>query len=131
MRVRCDGVKLAYGTDIGQGDHAQEFALMVAAGISPLDALYAATRNAADLIGASDRIGGVVPGRLADLIAVDGDPLTDIKVMQHVRFVMKGGVVFVAGGEGDGGDGAVGTPERRPEVRSLLPLREKVARSAG
>ncbi len=93
------GVKLAYGTDIGQGDHTMEFGLMVAAGVSPLDALYASTRNAADLIGASDRIGGVVPGRLADLVAVDGDPLTDIKVMQHVRFVMKGGVVFVAGGE--------------------------------
>jgi imidazolonepropionase-like amidohydrolase len=93
------GVKLAYGTDIGQGDHAMEFGLMVAAGVSPLDALYAATRNAADLIGASDRIGGVVPGRLADLVAVDGDPLTDIKVMRRVRFVMKGGVVFVAGGK--------------------------------
>ena len=93
------GVKLAYGTDIGQGDHALEFALMVAAGVSPVDALYAATRNAADLIGASDRVGAVAPGKLADLVAVDGDPLTDIKVMQHVRFVMKGGVVFVAGGK--------------------------------
>jgi imidazolonepropionase-like amidohydrolase len=93
------GVKLAYGTDIGQGDHAMEFGLMVGAGVSPLDALYAATRNAADLIGASDRIGGVVPGKLADLVAVDGDPLKDIKIMQHVRFVMKGGVVFVDGGK--------------------------------
>ena len=92
------GVKLAYGTDIGQGDHAMEFGLMVGAGVSPLDALYAATRNAADLIGASDRIGAVAPGRFADLVAVEGDPLQDIKVMDHVRFVMKGGVVFVAGG---------------------------------
>jgi imidazolonepropionase-like amidohydrolase len=92
------GVKLAYGTDIGQGDHAMEFGLMVDAGVSPTDALFASTRNAADLIGASDRIGAVAPGRFADLVAVDGDPLKDIRLMQHVRFVMKGGVVFVAKG---------------------------------
>jgi len=88
------GVKVAYGTDIGQGDHAREFLLLTKAGMQPADALFAATRNAADLIGASDRIGSIQPGRYADIVATDGDPLKDVQEFEKVRFVMKGGVVF-------------------------------------
>jgi imidazolonepropionase-like amidohydrolase len=88
------GVKVAYGTDIGQGDHALEFLLLTKAGMPTADALFAATRNAADLIGASDRIGSIQAGRYADIVAVDGDPLKDVQEFEKVRFVMKGGVVF-------------------------------------
>jgi imidazolonepropionase-like amidohydrolase len=88
------GVKIAYGTDIGQGDHAREFLLLTKAGMPAADALFAATRNAADLIGASDRIGSIQAGRYADIVAVDGDPLKDVQEFEKVRFVMKGGVVY-------------------------------------
>jgi imidazolonepropionase-like amidohydrolase len=93
------GVKVAYGTDIGQGDHAREFILLAKATMAPADALFAATRNAADLIGASDRIGSVQPGRYADIVAVDGDPLKDVEEFEKVRFVMKGGIVYKKDGE--------------------------------
>jgi imidazolonepropionase-like amidohydrolase len=88
------GVKIAYGTDLGQGDHAMEFGLMIGAGMAPLDAVFAATRNAADLIGAPDRIGSVQAGRFADLVAVPGDPIADPRLFERVAFVMKGGVVY-------------------------------------
>jgi imidazolonepropionase-like amidohydrolase len=88
------GVKVAYGTDIGEGDHAREFALMHQAGMAPMDEIFAATRNAADLIGASDAIGSIQSGRYADIVAVAGDPLKDVGEFERVRFVMKGGVVF-------------------------------------
>ncbi len=93
------GVKVAYGTDIGEGDHAREFILLTKATMPPADALFAATRNAADLIGASDRIGSVQPGRFADLVAVDGDPLSDVTEFEKMKFVMKAGVVYKSGGE--------------------------------
>ncbi len=92
------GVKIAYGTDIGEGDHSRELVLMARAGMSPMDAILAATRNAADLLGAADRVGSVQPGRFADLVAVAGDPLRDVTLLTHVRFVMKGGEVFLADG---------------------------------
>lgn len=88
------GVKIAYGTDIGQGDHAMEFGLLIANGMTPIQALDAATRNAAALIGASDRIGSVQAGRYADLVATAGNPLEDPAQFEHVRFVMKGGVIY-------------------------------------
>jgi imidazolonepropionase-like amidohydrolase len=88
------GVKIAYGTDIGEGDHAREFALMNQAGMTPAEEIFAATRNAADLIGASDRIGSIQPGRYADIVGVAGDPLTDIGAFENVTFVMKDGVIF-------------------------------------
>ncbi len=88
------GVKVAYGTDIGQGDHAREFILLTKATMPPADALFAATRNAADLIGASDRIGSIQPGRFADIVAVAGDPMKDVQEFEKVQFVMKGGVVY-------------------------------------
>jgi imidazolonepropionase-like amidohydrolase len=96
------GVKIAFGTDTfgmsAHGENAQEFALLVGAGMPPMEAIKAATWNAADLIGDTDDIGSVQPGRYADIIAVTGDPLKDVKVLEHVQFVMKGGSVVKAGG---------------------------------
>lgn len=88
------GVKIAYGTDLGQGDHAMEFGLLIANGMSPLQALYAATRNAADLIGDSPHIGSVQAGRYADLVATAANPLDHPEQFERVRFVMKGGKVY-------------------------------------
>ncbi len=88
------GVKIAYGTDIGEGDHAQEFALLIANGMSPAQALLAATRESAELIGAADRIGAVQVGRYADLVATRGNPLQDTALFGKVGFVMKGGVIY-------------------------------------
>jgi imidazolonepropionase-like amidohydrolase len=96
------GVKVAFGTDTfgmsAHGENAQEFALMVQAGMSPMDAIKAATWNAADLLGDTKDVGSVQAGRYADIIAVDGDPLSDITVLEHVAFVMKGGTVYKSGG---------------------------------
>jgi imidazolonepropionase-like amidohydrolase len=89
------GVKIAMGTDAAvypHGLNAREFAVYVGYGMSPLDAIRTATLNAADLLGVDDR-GAIAAGRLADLIAVTGDPLADITAMERVVFVMKGGVV--------------------------------------
>jgi imidazolonepropionase-like amidohydrolase len=96
-RAREGGVKVAFGTDTGvsaHGDNAGEFALMVKAGFSPLDAIRAATIWAAEHLGLLDQIGSLLPGKQADLIAVRGDPLTDVTVLTKVSFVMKGGVVY-------------------------------------
>ncbi len=95
------GVKIAFGTDQGlapHGTNAREFALMVKAGMTPMDAIKAATSAAADLIGDPADIGSVQPGRFADLVAVAGDPLKDVTELERVQFVMKGGVVYKAGG---------------------------------
>ena len=96
------GVKIAFGTDTfgmsAHGENAQEFAIMVNSGMTPMDAIKAATWNAADLIGDTADIGSVQPGRFADIIAVSGDPLKDVKVLEKVQFVMKGGSVVKAGG---------------------------------
>ena len=90
------GAKIAFGTDSGvypHGDNARQFGKMVEWGMQPLDAIRAATLNAADLIGWGDKVGSLEKGRLADLIAVDGDPLSDVKTLEKVKFVMKGGSV--------------------------------------
>ncbi|HEX3554120.1 MAG TPA: amidohydrolase family protein [Thermoanaerobaculia bacterium] len=90
------GVKLAFGTDAGvypHGQNAKQFHSLLALGLTPRQVIRMATVNAADLLGWSDRVGTVAPGRYADLIAVDGDPLTDVTELERVRFVMKGGVV--------------------------------------
>jgi imidazolonepropionase-like amidohydrolase len=89
------GVKIAFGTDAGvypHGVNAREFAVYVGYGLTPLEAIRTATIGAADLLGVGDR-GTIAPGQLADLVAVPGDPLKDIKLMEQVSFVMKGGVV--------------------------------------
>ncbi|HMD42516.1 MAG TPA: amidohydrolase family protein [Candidatus Acidoferrum sp.] len=91
------GAKIAFGTDAGvypHGDNARQFTTMVAWGMKPIDAIQAATINAADLIGIPDKIGSLEPGHYADLIAVSGDPLTNIKVLENVKFVLKGGTVI-------------------------------------
>lgn len=88
------GVKIAFGTDTSSGLNAHEFALMVSAGVTPADAIFAATHNAADLLGVSATAGSIQPGRYADLIAVKGNPLQDITTMEHVDWVMKGGTVY-------------------------------------
>ena len=90
------GVKIAFGTDAGvypHGWNAKQFAYMVKYGLSPMQAIQSATVNAADLIGWADRVGAIEPGKFADLIAVQGDPTTDVTVLEHVQFVMKGGQV--------------------------------------
>ncbi|HWT15525.1 MAG TPA: amidohydrolase family protein [Patescibacteria group bacterium] len=91
------GVKIAFGTDAGVSKHgrnADEFELMVLHGMSPAEAILAATVNGADLLGLANEIGRLAPGFAADLIAVDGDPLADVATLKQVRFVMKGGDVF-------------------------------------
>jgi imidazolonepropionase-like amidohydrolase len=95
------GVKVAFGTDSGvsrHGDNAQEFALMVKAGMTPAMALRTATSNAAEALGRPN-IGSIAPGKDADLIAVAGSPLDDIGRMEQVDFVMRQGVVHKAGGK--------------------------------
>lgn len=90
------GVKIAFGTDAGpfpHGTQAIEFEWMTRYGMSPLAAIQSATINAADLMGWADQIGAIEPGKLADMIAVDGNPLDDIKQLEKVKFVMKGGKV--------------------------------------
>jgi imidazolonepropionase-like amidohydrolase len=90
------GVKIAFGTDAGvslHGRNADEFELMVRHGMTSAEAIAAATVNAADLLGLSDQIGTLAPGKRADLIAVAGDPLGDIAVLKTVSFVMQGGEV--------------------------------------
>jgi imidazolonepropionase-like amidohydrolase len=90
------GVKIAFGTDAGpfpHGTQAIEFEYMTRFGMSPLAAIQAATINAAELMSWSDRVGAIEPGKFADIIAVEGNPLNDIKQLEHVKFVMKGGAV--------------------------------------
>ena len=97
-RAHAAGVKIAFGTDAGGFDWkinpAVEFPLMVKYGMSPIEAIRSATTVAADLMGMSAQIGTVEPGKFADIVAVSGDPLADINVLQNVNFVMKGGQVY-------------------------------------
>lgn len=97
-RAIAAGVKVAFGTDAAvypHGLNAHEFDVYVTAyGMTPLAAIQTATINAADLMGWTDRAGDIAPGKWADLIAVEGDPLADVKLLQHIPFVMKSGVVY-------------------------------------
>ncbi|MGH9669826.1 MAG: amidohydrolase family protein [Terriglobales bacterium] len=92
------GVKIAYGTDAGgfpwTDPEAQEFAREVEFGMTPMQAIQSATSKAAELLDREGELGVIAPGALADIVAVEGDPLKDVKALEHVRFVMKDGKVF-------------------------------------
>ncbi len=91
------GTKMAFGTDGGvypHGDNWKQFPLMVEWGMKPIEAIRAATLSAADLIGIKDKTASIEKGYWADVIAVEGDPLTDVSAIRNVKFVMKGGEVF-------------------------------------
>ncbi len=101
-RAIAGGVKVAFGTDSGVGPHATnalEFNWMTDLGMAPADTIRSATVDAATLLGRADRIGRIAPGMDADIIAVDGDPVADVKRLQNVDFVMRRGVIHKAGGE--------------------------------
>jgi imidazolonepropionase-like amidohydrolase len=101
-RAVREGVKIAFGTDSGVSPHgrnAEEFALMVRAGMTPTAAIRSATVAAADLLGRSSTIGTIEAGKDADIIAVSGDPLQDVRALENVGFVMKHGRVHKLGGE--------------------------------
>ena len=91
------GVRMAFGSDgavYPHGDNGRQFAYMVEYGMTPMQAIQAATVEAAELIGWPDTVGAIEPGMFADIIAVNGDPLADVTVLENVSFVMKGGKVF-------------------------------------
>lgn len=91
------GAKIAYGTDSGvypHGWNAKQFYHMVKWGMTPMQAIQSATTSAADLIGWQDRVGRLAPGFFADLVAVKGDPLADVTILEKVDFVMKGGEIY-------------------------------------
>jgi imidazolonepropionase-like amidohydrolase len=95
-RVFKSNVKVAFGTDAGvypHGLNGHEFGKMVEMGLTPLQTIQAGTLNAADLLGWSDRVGTIEAGKFADLVAVEGDPIANVHVLENVRFVMKGGEV--------------------------------------
>jgi imidazolonepropionase-like amidohydrolase len=90
------GVRIAFGTDSGtypHGMNAKQFAYMVKFGMTPMQAVQAATVVAADLMGWRERVGTLEPGAFADLIAIEGDPLDDVELLAEIPFVMKGGRV--------------------------------------
>ena len=92
-----EGVKIGFGTDAGvfpHGENAGEFRLLVDAGMSPADAILAATREAAIVLHRTEELGSVEAGKVADLVAVRGDPLADIDLLRNIDFVMKDGVVY-------------------------------------
>ena len=96
-RMHNAGARLVFGTDGGvlpHGQNAQEFLAMTRAGVQPIEAIRAATVNAASAFGLADSVGVLAPGMVADLIAVEGDPLTDLTALQRVRFVMSRGLVM-------------------------------------
>jgi len=98
QRAMKAGVKIAFGTDAGgfpwSDSEAQEFSRMVEFGMTPMQAIQSATSKAAELLDRQGELGVIAPGALADIVAVEGDPLKDIKVLERVRFVMKDGKVY-------------------------------------
>jgi imidazolonepropionase-like amidohydrolase len=95
------GVKMSFGTDLGvcpYGTSPKQFAFMVKYGMTPMQAIQAATTNAADLLGHSNELGSIKPGKYADIVAVSGDPLADIRLLENVEFIMKDGKVYKQAG---------------------------------
>jgi imidazolonepropionase-like amidohydrolase len=91
------GAKMSFGSDAPvcpYGTSGKQFAYMVQYGMTPMQAIQAATTNAADLLGHSKEIGSIKPGKYADIIAVPGDPLSDIRLLEDVKFVMKDGKIY-------------------------------------
>jgi imidazolonepropionase-like amidohydrolase len=91
------GVKVAFGSDAGvypHGNNGKQFFYMVKYGLTPMQAIQAATINAADLLGEKERLGSVTAGKFADIIAVEGNPLQDVTLLENIKFVMKDGVVY-------------------------------------
>ena len=91
------GVKIAFGTDSGvsaHGDNAKEFKLMVDNGMSAMQAIRTATVHAADLLGESNKLGSLEIGKAADIVAVKGNPLEDITLLENINFVMKAGLIL-------------------------------------
>jgi imidazolonepropionase-like amidohydrolase len=87
---------MLFGTDAGvypHGDNGRQFAKMVEWGMTPMQAIQAATRNAAQALGREGDVGAIAPGRYGDIVAVDGDPLQDVRRLEHVALVIKGGKV--------------------------------------
>ena len=98
-RAYAAGVKIAFGTDTGvsaHGDNWKEFVYMVEAGMPAIEAIQSATVAAADLSGVSQDLGAIEAGKLADIVAVRGNPIERIDQIEHVSFVMKGGEVVLA-----------------------------------
>jgi imidazolonepropionase-like amidohydrolase len=96
-RAHQKGVKVAFGTDSGvspHGDNAKEFGYMVEAGVSPMDAIISATSTAAEVLSQEDALGQVKTGFMADLVAVRGNPLDNIRILESVDFVMKEGKIY-------------------------------------
>jgi imidazolonepropionase-like amidohydrolase len=97
-RAVAAGVKIAFGTDVGGFDWAidpaKEFSLMVKYGMTPMQAIRSATTSAAELLDMKTDLGGIAPGKYADIVAVQGDPLNDISLLEKIDFVMKGGEIF-------------------------------------
>ena len=105
------GVNIAFGTDVGIFDHGQnarEFSIMVKLGMGPADAIHSATVQTARLFGLDEELGTLAPGKQADLIAVSGNPLTDVEALFAVEFVMRGGRVAKRNGR------FVAVPDMRP-----------------
>jgi imidazolonepropionase-like amidohydrolase len=101
-RAVREGVKIAYGTDTGVSPHgrnAEEFALMVRNGMSPALAIRSATVDASELLGISARVGTIAAGKDADIIAVEGDPTQNVRLLENIGFVMKHGRVHKLGGQ--------------------------------
>jgi imidazolonepropionase-like amidohydrolase len=96
------GIKIVFGTDVGgfpwtELNEAREFKYYVDYGMTPMQAIHTATSTAAELLGWSDRLGTIEAGKIADIVAVEGDPLADVTELEHVRFVMKDGVIYKNG----------------------------------
>jgi imidazolonepropionase-like amidohydrolase len=111
------GVKMIFGTDAGvypNGDNAKQFVTMVIWGMTPLEALRAATVNAAEALGRPGDVGAIAVGRYGDLIAVEGDPLADVGLLQSVKFVMKGGEIVVQSPKVTAKAGETAKPPPRP-----------------